>query len=53
MAFSMGMATRRRERAFRDSLQQFLDSRQADVQALLTEFGFPTLPIPPQPAGGP
>ncbi|MDH4132707.1 MAG: quinoprotein dehydrogenase-associated putative ABC transporter substrate-binding protein [Gemmatimonadota bacterium] len=51
MAFSMGIATRRRERAFRDSLQHFLDSRQADVAALLTEFGFPLFPIPPEPAG--
>jgi quinoprotein dehydrogenase-associated probable ABC transporter substrate-binding protein len=51
MAFSMGIATRRRERAFRDSLQHFLDSRQAEVTALLTEFGFPLFPIPPDSAG--
>lgn len=51
MAFSMGLATRRRERAFRDSLQHFLDSRGADVTALLTEFGFPLFPIPPDSAG--
>jgi quinoprotein dehydrogenase-associated probable ABC transporter substrate-binding protein len=51
MAFSMGIATRRRERAFRDSLQHFLDSRQTDVTALLTEFGFPLFPFPPDSAG--
>jgi quinoprotein dehydrogenase-associated probable ABC transporter substrate-binding protein len=51
MAFSMGIATRRRERAFRDSLQHFLDSRQADVKGLLTEFGFPLFPLPPDSAG--
>jgi mxaJ protein len=51
MAFSMGIATRRRERAFRDSLQHFLDTRQADVTALLNEYGFPLFPIPPDSAG--
>jgi len=51
MAFSMGIATRRRERAFRDSLQHFLDSRQTDITTLLTEFGFPLFPIPPDSAG--
>lgn len=51
MAFSMGIATRRRERAFRDSLQHFLDTRQADITALLNEYGFPLFPIPPDSAG--
>lgn len=45
-AFSMGMATRHRERAFRDSLQGFLDSHRAETRDLLEQFGIPLLPLP-------
>ncbi len=44
--FSMGMATRRRERALRDSLQQFLDANGPALRAILQEYGVPLLPIP-------
>jgi len=45
--FSLGMATRRRERALRDSLQKFLDSKEPEIRSLLEEFGVPLLPLPP------
>jgi quinoprotein dehydrogenase-associated probable ABC transporter substrate-binding protein len=44
--FSMGMATRRRERALRDSLQQFLDANGPALRAILQDFGVPLLPLP-------
>lgn len=44
-AYSMGMATRRAERAFRDSLQQFLDTKGPEIQAILEQFGIPLLPL--------
>jgi mxaJ protein len=44
--FSLGMATRRREKVLRDSLQKFLDSKQPEIRSLLEEFGVPLLPLP-------
>jgi mxaJ protein len=44
--YSMGMATRRGEPAFRDSLQRFLDTHQPELQRILDEFGVPTVPLP-------
>lgn len=52
-AFSMGMATRRRERAMQDSLQAFIVANRAEIQNILAEFGIPTLPLPDAPAAGP
>ncbi len=52
-AFSMGMATRRRERALRDSLQAFLDGNRAEIRDLLDQFGIPTLTLPAAPPAGP
>jgi len=43
--YSMGMATRRREREFKDSLEKFLTSKAPEIQNLLQEFGIPLLPI--------
>lgn len=48
-AFSMGMATRHRERAFRDSLQAFIDGHRGEIQGILDQFGIPTLPLPSAP----
>ncbi|MBK6781834.1 MAG: quinoprotein dehydrogenase-associated putative ABC transporter substrate-binding protein [Gemmatimonadetes bacterium] len=45
-AYSMGMATRRADRAFRDSLQGFIDTKGAEIRAILDQFGIPLLPIP-------
>jgi mxaJ protein len=53
-AFNISAATRRRDRALRDSLQTFLDARSADIQALLRRYDIPLLPIPQDSApGGP
>ena len=40
-AFSISAATRRRDRALRDSLQTFLDTKNADIQALLHRVQLP------------
>jgi len=52
-AFSMGMATRRRETALRDSLQAFIEGHRAEIQGILDQFGIPTLPLPETRPGGP
>lgn len=44
--YSMGMATRRRERDFRDSLQKFIDTRGAEIREVLQQYGVPLLPLP-------
>jgi quinoprotein dehydrogenase-associated probable ABC transporter substrate-binding protein len=49
-AFSLGMATRRRERGLRDSLQTFIDQNQGAISGILKEFGVPV--IPEEPAAG-
>jgi quinoprotein dehydrogenase-associated probable ABC transporter substrate-binding protein len=50
--FSIGMGTRRRDRALRDSLQTVLDRRRPEIQAILKEYGVPMFPIPTEPAPG-
>lgn len=50
--YSMGFATRHRERAFRDSLQKFLDTKAPEIQDLLERFGIPLLPIAADTSGG-
>jgi len=44
-AYSFGMATRRRDRALRDSLNALVKSRRSELQAILREFGVPMLPL--------
>jgi quinoprotein dehydrogenase-associated probable ABC transporter substrate-binding protein len=44
--YSMGMATRRRERQFKDSLEKFITSKAPEIQALLQQYGIPLLPLP-------
>jgi quinoprotein dehydrogenase-associated probable ABC transporter substrate-binding protein len=51
-AYSMGMATRRRDRSLRDSLQLFIEQQRPAIEGILKEFGIPTLPLDP-PAAGP
>jgi mxaJ protein len=43
--FNIGMGTRRRDRALRDSLQAVLDRRGPAIQAILKQYGIPTFPI--------
>jgi len=51
-AYSMGMATRRRDRDFRDSLQKFIDTRGAEIRAVLQQYGVPLLPLTADSAAG-
>ena len=44
--YSMGMATRRRERSLRDSLQKFIDTRGAEIRDVLRQYGVPLLALP-------
>jgi mxaJ protein len=44
-AFSMGMATRKRDRGLQDSLQQFLEQHGPAIHGILEDFGIPTLPL--------
>jgi quinoprotein dehydrogenase-associated probable ABC transporter substrate-binding protein len=45
-AFSMGMATRRRDRALRDSLQAVIDQHGPEIQRILKDYDVPLLPLP-------
>lgn len=45
-AYSIGMATRRADRAFRDSLQGFIDAKGTEIRAILDQYGIPLLPVP-------
>jgi mxaJ protein len=44
-SYSMGMATRRRERQFKDSLEKFLTTKAPEIRDLLQQFGIPLLPL--------
>jgi len=44
-AFNMAMGVRRRDRELRDSLNQLLDRKGPEIQAILKQFGVPLLPI--------
>ena len=43
--YNMGIAVRRRDKEFRDSLQAVLTRRKADIDAILKQFNVPMLPI--------
>jgi quinoprotein dehydrogenase-associated probable ABC transporter substrate-binding protein len=45
--YSIGLAVRRSEKQFRDSLQTFLDRHAPDIVDLLKEYGVPVYPPPP------
>jgi len=45
MQYNIGMAVRRRDHEFRDSLNTFLDRHQAEIQSLLREYSVPTTPV--------
>lgn len=51
--YNMGIAVRRRDKEFRDSLEAVLDRRKPEVQAILKEFDVPLLPIEQERAGEP
>jgi mxaJ protein len=43
--YDMGIAVRRRDKEFRDSLQAVLARRRPEIDAILKQFGVPTLPM--------
>jgi mxaJ protein len=43
--YNIGIAVRRRDKVFRDSLQAVLDRKRPEIQAILKEYGVPVLPI--------
>ena len=43
--YNMGIAVRRRDKEFRDSLQAVLVRRKADIDAILKQYNVPMLPI--------
>ena len=40
-----GIAVRRKDKEFRDSLQAVLDRKQPEIEAILKQYGVPMLPI--------
>lgn len=45
MQYNIGMAVRRRDREFRDSLQQLLDLKAPEIQSILKQYDVPLLPM--------
>jgi mxaJ protein len=45
MSYNIGMAVRRRDRAFRDSLNTLLDRKAPQIQNILKEYGVPAFPV--------
>jgi mxaJ protein len=43
--YNMGIAVRRRDKEFRDSLQAVLERKRPEMDAILKEYSIPTLPI--------
>ncbi len=57
-AFNMAMGVRRRDHELRDSLQQVIDHKRPEIEAILRQYNVPLLPIveekkgEPEPAAG-
>ena len=51
--YSIGLAVRRSDKEFRDSLQKTLDRKAPEIDALLKEYGIPVLPLPADKGQGP
>jgi mxaJ protein len=45
MSYNIGMAVRRSDRAFRDSLQTLLERKRPEILNILKEYGVPALPV--------
>jgi mxaJ protein len=45
MSYNIGMAVRRRDREFRDSLQTLIDRKRPEILNILKEYGVPALPV--------
>lgn len=50
-AYRFAMATRRRDRALRDSLQTVLDTKRPEIESILKSYNIPLLPDAPAAAG--
>jgi quinoprotein dehydrogenase-associated probable ABC transporter substrate-binding protein len=50
--YNIGIAVRRRDKEFRDSLQAVLDRKKPEIEAILKQYAVPLLPIPQQAASG-
>jgi quinoprotein dehydrogenase-associated probable ABC transporter substrate-binding protein len=48
--YNIGIAVRRRDKEFRDSLQAVLDRKKPEIEAILKQYAVPLLPIPQQAA---
>jgi len=46
--YNMGIAVRRRDKEFRDSLQAVLERKRPEIDAILKQFNVPVLPIVPE-----
>ena len=44
MSYNIGMAVRRKDHEFRDSLQTLLDRKHAEILGILKQYGVPVLP---------
>jgi mxaJ protein len=45
MSYNIGMAVRRKDHAFRDSLQTLIDRKQPEILNILKEYGVPAFPV--------
>ena len=45
--YNMGIAVRRRDKEFRDSLQAVLERKRPEIEAILKQYNVPMLPIEP------
>ena len=46
--YNMGIAVRRRDKEFRDSLQAVLERKRPEIEAILKQYDVPILPIAPE-----
>jgi mxaJ protein len=47
--YNMGIAVRRRDKEFRDSLQAVLERKRPEIDAILKQFNVPVMPVPEHP----
>ena len=45
MSYNIGMAVRRRDHEFRDSLQTLLDRKHSEILGILKQYGVPAFPV--------
>jgi mxaJ protein len=51
MSYNIGMAVRRRDREFRDSLQTLLDRKRPEILGILKQYGVPAFPVKEEKSG--